>query len=168
MSKQKKSRSEGISDHITYKSENHRRELYLKYGEKVLNGEDIRSLYDEVAKEFKLPDDKKIEIARGFLFQVREFIAESVVENNNEIVKIHTLIYEDVYRRFRNIGHEEGQLKTMKQKEKLLGLLDEEVKEFVINNQVNIISEEESQYDYSKLTDEEVERMNYLLNKVQK
>lgn len=154
-------------DYVKFKNDEERRKCLIKYADKVLNGVEVGDIIDQIRFEFNIPSDKRT-YAFTFLSQVRDYIAESVAENNEEIVKTHVILYEEIYRRFRWLRFEKGALKTLKQKEKLLGMLPETTKEFVINNQVNVDQsiQQDLKYDYSKLSDKEVERMNYLLNKI--
>ena len=152
-------------DYIKFKNEKERKEALIRYAKMFLNGDSIADITQCAMREYNIPSEKTINTV-SFLNQVKDYIAESVAENDEEIVKVHAMIYEEVYRRFMYIGYEKGALKTLKQKEKLLGMIPEETQEVIMNNQVNVEVQSQGEiYDYSKLSDKELKRLNMLINK---
>lgn len=146
--------------HNLFKSNEDKRQAILKYSSRLLAQDRPHIIRKEVCEEYGFNETQ----AMSFLAEVKEIIGETTAMNNENIIAIHTDLYEDIYQRFVQLDFTKGALMTLERKEKLLNLYQEDQSEVVINNQNNIVVNE-SNYDVSKLSSQQQERLTYLLNK---
>lgn len=136
-----------------------KRQAILKYSVFVLNGTASKEICELLQQEFGFNESQSI----VFVKDIRNVIAETTAENNEKIVEIHTLLYEDIYRRFDKLNVAKGKMITMAQKEKLLNLYQEDSTEVVVNTQNNFNIQ--THYDVSKLSPDQSTRLDQLLLK---
>ena len=142
-----------------FASHEEKRKAILKYSEMVLEGVAQKEICQLLHQEIGFNETQALQ----FVNEVKDTIAETTAENNEKIIEIHTMIYEDVYRRFGKLGLASGKMKAMAQKEKLLNLYQEDTTEVVMNTQNNINIQ--THYDVSKLTPQQQSRLDELLLK---
>lgn len=147
--------------HNLFASNEDKRQAILKYSSRLLQQDRIHIIKKEVCNEYNFDEVQ----ATTFLAEVKEIIAETTAMNNENIVAIHVDLYEDIYQRFAQLDFTKGALMTLERKEKLLNLHQEDTNEIVINNQTNIAIEKDNNYDVSKLSQPQQQRLTYLLNK---
>lgn len=139
-----------------------KREALLKYSELVLNAISPSKIYQDLYDEFGFDMNQSLH----FYNEVKDTIAEAVVENNDQIVSNHLELYEEVYRRCWVIDDARGMMKSMKQKEELLKLFETESTEVVVNQQTNIFGQ--ASYDVERLDSQKKNRLTELLEKATK
>jgi len=142
-----------------FTSHEKKREAILFCSEMILRGESIKHICEELYLYCGLEVSKGI----AFISETKDAIAESTAENNEKVVEIHMMIYEDIYRRFHTLENATGKMKVMQQKEKLLNLYQDESTEVVVNTQNNINIQ--SHYDVDKLNPHQQDRLQQLLLK---
>lgn len=120
-----------------FESSEAKRVALLKYSEEVLRGTSPQRIYEMLHDEFEFDTNQSLH----FYNEVKDTIAESVVENNYLVVENHLELYEDVFRRCLAIDDAKGMMKAMKQKEELLKIYDNETTEVVVNKQTNIFNQ---------------------------
>lgn len=83
-----------------------------------------------------------------------------------ETIKLHITYYERIYTYFKSIDHAVGMNKALQAKEKLLNILKDSSK-VVLQKTETVIREYSPtvEYDLSKLTPQEQERLKYLVEK---
>lgn len=128
----------------------------------IFEGVSNKQMSEELFIDLGLNEGQSI----GLISEIKDVIAETTAENNEKIVEIHTLLYEDIYNRFVRLGFKKGMMAAMAQKEKLLNLYEQESTEVEINTQNNINIE--THYDVSKLNPQQHERLNFLLQQAKK
>jgi pyruvate carboxylase len=136
-----------------------KRQALLEYSEMILKGTSTKDIFTQLMDRYQWTENQCIH----FTQECRDTIGEATAENNEKIVEIHTLIYEDIYTRFDKLKYTKGKLATMAQKEKLLKLYEEESNEITINNQTNVIVQ--SNYDSNKLDPQQQARFQFLIDK---
>lgn len=136
-----------------------KRQVILEYSEYILKGTPTKDIFQLLIDRFQWSENQCI----AFTKACRDAIAESTAENNEKVIEIHTMIYEDIYTRFDKLKYTKGKLATMAQKEKLLKMHDEDENEITINNQNNLIVQ--TSYDSNKLTPQQQSRFQFLINK---
>lgn len=138
-------------------------EIINQYSELVIEGVPTLKLLEKIQKELQCD----IKQAMQFIEVVKDNIADVTCIHNETIINSHIAIYEDVYYRFKQLGHLQGKLQSMKQKEKLLGLFqDDDLVEQTINIQNNIIATEKPQYNIKQLDKQQQSRLAQLLKVV--
>lgn len=151
------SRQKGRVD--AFSSHNEKRTAILKYSKFILEAMPLRTVIEEVCKETSMTEGQAI----SFVKEVRDCIAESTAENNEKIVQIHTLVYEDIYRKAEIYDLAKVKMKVMEQKERLLQLYEQDVTQVTVNTQNNYGIPQ--RYDTQKLTVDQQDRLAQLLNK---
>ena len=151
--------SNNKNDNRNFTSNEHRREAILFCSDLILRGEPIKDICTQLGAFYGFDHAQSI----AFINETRNVIAESTAENNEKVVEIHMIIYEDIYKRFYSLDNATGQMKVMQQKEKLLNLYQDESTEVVINTQNNINIQ--SHYDVDKLNPHQQDRLQQLLLK---
>lgn len=147
------------SENSKFKTLEEKRNLLLQYSKRVLRGDRQKDILEELMQTLNFDYFQAI----NFYNEVRDLIAEINGENNEKVLHIHVELYEEIYKRFNDLDHSKGKLKTLEQKEKLLNLYQEEEREIVINNQTNIIQQDN--YDTTKLNSNQQSRLFFLLEK---
>lgn len=142
-----------------FKSSEAKRQALLKYSELVLGGTEPQKIYQMLFDEFKFDLNQSLH----FYNEVKDTIAEAVVENNEQVVANHLELYEDVFRRASTIDDARVMMKSMKQKEELLKLYEVEATEVVVNQQTNFFGH--VKYNYDRLESSQKNRLIELLNK---
>lgn len=82
------------------------------------------------------------------------------------IISSHVELYEKIYHRFKHIGHNQGLLKALKGKERLLKLHTEENRLEMVQNNTFVVDESEEDYNINKLSSSEQSRLTQLLEKI--
>lgn len=95
----------------------------------------------------------------------KEALKQTVSIDLKQVITIHVNWYEDIYKYYNAILHTEGMNKSMQGKERLLGLVGGN--KLTINRRTQInIERNEPQYDESRFTLIEKERVKILLKKM--
>jgi hypothetical protein len=143
----------------TFSSHNEKREAVLKYSKYILEARPLREVMKELCDDTAMNEGQ----ALTFIKEVRDYISESTAENNEKIVEIHTLVYEDIYRKAEIYDIAKVKMKAMEQKEKLLQLYEQDVTEVTVNTQNNYGTPQ--RYDTQKLSIDQQSRLTQLLSK---
>lgn len=161
MSKEKNKPKSYTAD-AKFPSIEHRRNAIKKYADLIVQGMATKDIVEMLEAEYDFTFEQGID----FITQCKNEIAEMTATDYSQIVAIHTDLYELLYRKFQGLDFVPGQLSAMKQKEKIMGMLEEEDNEIIINNQTNIALQN-TVYDMSKLTTEQQQRFNQLFKKLE-
>lgn len=145
-----------------FSSHQEKRIAMLKCSEMILKGDSVKDMVQQLQDDIGFNESQAIK----FINDTRDVIAQATAENNEKIIEIHTLLYEDIYNRFEKLGNASGKMKAMAQKEKLLNLYQDESTEVVMNTQNNI-NINTTNYDVSKLDQNQQNRLQELLSKAQ-
>lgn len=111
----------------------------------------------------KISEDKAIRL----YMEAKEVLENEIIDDAPHIMDVHIGWYEKLYQRFMDLDFQPGMNKCMKLKEKLIGLHRTDTS-IVVNNKnvVNIVKN--VQYDISKLSSEQQQRLQLLSAKMSK
>lgn len=125
----------------------------------ILTGDPQSTIVNGIRKKHPNLVGEMIESRYEHCFKL---IVERTSLSAEEVINLHVIWYERLYKLFKILDHVPGQLAAMRQKEKILGLLKED-NVIKIENEVNVKVGSEPEYDMNKLTPEERERMEKYL-----
>lgn len=136
-------------------------ELIQKVVEYILKGEKRSVIIDMIEQ------NAPVKLSKTGMQNVYEdaqrWLEENVQLEAAQIVAIHKIWYEQMYRYFDEIGHAEGKNECMKGIERLMGLHKEKTVAKI--NKKTVINLAPVQYDTSQLNTEEKNRLEELLKK---
>lgn len=144
-----------------FESTEQKRTVMKQYCDLIIQGTSTKQLTEMLEAQFDLTFEQSVE----FLSRCRTEIAKATAIDYPDVVAVHTQYYELIYKRFRTLDWTPGMLGAMKQKEKIMGLLEEEDNEIIINNQTNLTLQN-TVYDMTKLSQQEKDRLQQLLKKL--
>lgn len=128
--------------------------------DKVLEGNSLKDLEDNLIKDYKINRQQ----AHTFLVSVKNEIARVTSQQAELIIPFHLDIYEQIFKYFEEVDFIPGKLKSMRFKEKLMGLHKED-RTVEINNKQTVVIEKEIVYNINRLDQNEQSRLQTLLNK---
>lgn len=144
-----------------FDSPEQRRIALRKYSQRIISGIAQKDVCEEMKLEFGF---NKMQ-AQGFFMLCKDYIADSTAATAPEIIPSHIYLYEVIFKRMEDLDHAKGSLQAMKQKEKIMGLLQDDERTIIVNNKTNILIDNQVIYNRNKLNDFQKARLDYLMNK---
>lgn len=131
--------------------------------ERKIQGESFESIYNDIARDFQIIDRKLIEY---IITESDKSITKASIINFDDILYSHIYVYEQLYNLFSLYEDNDGMLRSLRQKESLLGInKDYEELKFSVNK---ILDDKKGnlEYDLDKLNALELKRFNELKQKM--
>ena len=144
--------------------ENH--DLVIRVRDMLLNGRSRSEIMESISEQFDIKKRELLEYA--YQKGVEYFQSRSLkVLDIKVITASHIQEYEELYRKFKELDSNQGMLRSLRQKEGLLGYHSESrILEINQQNTTIIESNEEEEYNLSKLSKEEFIEWEGLMKKV--
>lgn len=144
-----------------------RRKLVKDIELHILNGLGRAEILKKIVRELNRVDINEGYV-ENYLSEARRNILKTISTNIDDIKNVHIAHYEKIYNYFNETDYAFGKTKSLQYKERLLGLHREDT--FVeINNENNIELEmtDEDIYDTTKLSTDELKRLEFLKYKLE-
>ena len=144
-----------------FDSPEQRRVALKKYSQRIISGVAQKDVVEELKREFNFTKMQAV----GFFANCKDYIASNTAATASEIIPSHIYLYEQIFMKMEELDHAKGALQALKQKEKIMGLLQDDERTIIINNKTNVLIDNQVAYNRSNLSEEQRIRLDYILAK---